>query len=382
MARLAEGNPALSSLQSSVFSSLVARLRSHQGPIFPLHVGDTYMEPPRGARLADQTEDGIHRYAIPKGRADLIDAIISDRSPDRVLERGQVLVTVGATGGLSTAVRSLFVPGQRVLLLAPYWPLIRGMSVSHGLTTAELPFYDRITTAEAARAALEAQAHPDLAAVYVNLPNNPSGQLASREVVEEIVAFAQRHDLWILSDEVYEDYVFRGELVRPGDIAGAEERLLSVYSFSKAYGMAGNRVGYLIGPERVIDRIERLQTYLNYGTGNGAQQAAAVALRKGHAWLCDAKQAYREIASETAAMLGIPSPAGGTFHFFDVSPRVGPGGVDRLLAACVARGLLVAPGNIFGAEYGDQIRICFTCAPPETVRQGVAILAELLASER
>ncbi|MCA9520756.1 MAG: pyridoxal phosphate-dependent aminotransferase, partial [Myxococcales bacterium] len=155
-------------------------------------------------------------------------------------------------------------------------------------------------------------------------------------------------------------------------------RVIQARSFSKAYGMAGNRVGHLVGPVEAIERISRLATYIVYGACRGAQRAAHRALRGGAEWLASTRESYRAIGVETASYLGIEPPQGGTFHFFDVSGDVGPGGVAALLERCVENGLLVAPGASFGAAYSDYLRVCFTCSPPDVVRAGIETLARCL----
>ncbi|MCA9519812.1 MAG: pyridoxal phosphate-dependent aminotransferase, partial [Myxococcales bacterium] len=236
MPRQSEGNPALASLRPSVFSTLVARLARYQGPIFPLHVGDTYLPPPPGSWLEDQhlaDEPGLHRYEIPRGRAELLEAIsehLSERLPAVPTNPENVLVTVGATGGLAAAVRALLVPGQKLLLLSPYWPLIRGMSVSHGIETVEIPFYLDVDNAEAAREAIQPHLDPSVGAIYVNWPNNPSGRLSSPAVVRAVLELAEAHDLWVLSDEVYEDYVYSGELLQPGSLPEFADRVIQARS--------------------------------------------------------------------------------------------------------------------------------------------------------
>jgi aspartate/methionine/tyrosine aminotransferase len=383
VARRPEGNPALRGLRGSVYSALAERLREHVGPLYPLHVGDTYLSPPPGAHLSDQSEEvapGIHRYENPRGRATLLEAVAAHRSArDGVaVEPAEVLVTAGATAGLAAAVQALLSPGQRLVVLAPYWPLIRGMSVSFGLDVVEVPFYDRTPDAATARERLEAALTPATGAVYVNWPNNPSGLLSPPEVMAEVVDVARRHDLWILSDEVYEDYVYGGRAVARAALLAARERLVSVYSFSKAYGMAGNRVGYLVGPREALQRIGRLTTYTVYSVNTAGQRAAEVALREGGAWLAAAKAAYEATGRLAAARLGEPAPAGGTFLFVDVAASLDERGVLGLLEDCLEGGLLIAPGASFGEAYGAWVRLCFTSVPPDAVMAGVEVLARRL----
>ena len=383
MARLEHGNPAIASLQSSVFTRLAKRIKEHQGPIYPLHIGDTYLQPPHGCHLSDQTEDlepGIHRYDNPRGREALVEAIVDHRTSHRgeVLAPEQVLITTGVTGALTAIVRSLLSPGQEIILLAPYWPLIRGMSISHGVRHVEVPFYDRVDTAEAARDALDAAVSAKTAAIYVNWPNNPSGLVPSSEVVDAIVEFAERHDLWVISDEVYEDLVFEGSAPSLAVYPEASERIIRTFSFSKAYGMAGNRVGYLVGPAETVARIVQLTTYLVYSVSTAGQRAAEMAIRHGGAWLDDTHKRYAEAGRRSAERLGLAAPKGGTFLLVDVSEHLDDHGTLGFLERVLDDGLVLAAGQVFGQAYSDFVRLCFTCVPPADVAKGVEILARHL----
>jgi N-succinyldiaminopimelate aminotransferase len=212
-------------------------------------------------------------------------------------------------------------------------------------------------------------------ALYLNTPNNPSGQVMPRDQVEALVAWARRHGLWILSDEVYEDYVFEGEHVYTRPLA--PERTFSSYSFSKAYGMAGNRCGYVIGPADALAQVRKVSTHTFYSTPTAAQIAAARALDgPGDAWVDAVRPQYAAIAREAAAMLGVDAPQGGTFLFLDVAAHLDERGLGGFLERCADRGLLVAPGTSCG-PYPTHVRLCYTCAPPDVTRRGVAVLAEL-----
>ncbi|MCA9561972.1 MAG: pyridoxal phosphate-dependent aminotransferase [Myxococcales bacterium] len=384
MSRVPTGNPALAGLTRSVYSQLAGRLASYQGPIFPLHVGDTYLEPVACARMENQRvedESGLHRYANPRGRNDLIEAVLwaRERKDRRAISADRVLITAGATAGLNAAVRALTVPGQEILVLSPHWPLIRGMSTAHGLSVNEVPFYDLADDRETALAILSEQIHANTAAVYVNWPNNPSGLVPSTEVVEAIIELAVSNDLWVITDEVYEDYVYTEGAPRLSDYPEISDRLVRCFSFSKAYGLAGLRVGYNIAPPEAIAKMEAITTYTVYSVNTAGQRAAARALREGDGWLSKAHAAYREAGFRAAERLGVPAPGGGTFLFVDVADALDERGMQGLLEDCVDQGLLISPGQIFGPGYESYVRVCFTSASPDLVGTGVEVLAKRLA---
>jgi len=367
-------------MKGSPYSALAHRLAGLDGPIFPLHVGDTWMEPAEGCRMEDlRVEDhpGMHRYAAPHGHPALLRAL-AGRVQDRTgvpTTPSHLLITAGGTGGLGALAGALVAPGDEVLLAGPHWPLIAGIVRSfHGVPRVVdlLP----ATSADEVRAAFEAAVTDKTVALYLNTPNNPTGQVYPRVWVEALVDVARAHDLWIWSDEVYEDYVFEGRHTWARPLA--PERTFSAYSFSKAYGMAGNRVGYLVGPEAGIGHIQKVSTHTFYSAPTASQLAAVRVLgAPGEAWIAHAHAAYRDLGARAAARLGVPAPQGSTFLFLDVADRLDARGLDGLLEDLVDQRLLVAPGPSFG-PYPTHIRVCFTCAPPDVVEEGVDILARHL----
>lgn len=372
--------PSIAAMSGAVYSALAHKLARHDGEIYPLHVGDTWMEPPEGTRMEDlRVADwpGMHRYTPIQGLPKLIAALC-----DRVTARtgaattpDQVLVTAGATGGLGAVVGGLCAPGDEVLILAPYWPLIAGIVTSFHGTPVPVPMLDA-DGPEALIEAVSARLTERTIAVYLNTPNNPTGRVLPRAWVEALVAFAARHDLWVLSDEVYEDYVYEGEHTYARPLA--PERTFAAYSFSKAWGMAGNRVGYVVGPADGVAQLRKVSTHTFYAAPTAGQIAGLVALDgRGDRWAADAAAQYRATGQQAARRLGVPDPQGSTFLFLDVAHALDDRGLGGLLERCVARGLLVAPGPSFG-PFPTHIRVCFTCAPPDVVLRGADVLADVL----
>ena len=151
-----------------------------------------------------------------------------------------------------------------------------------------------------------------------------------------------------------------------------------MHSFSKAYGMAGNRCGYVIGPRAAMEHVRKVSTHTFYSTPTAAQVAATRALDGlGDAWAADAGRRYAEVGAEAAVRLAVATPEGGTFLFLDVAGALDGRGTAGLLEDCADRGLLLAPGDRFG-PYPRHVRLCFTAAPPEIVRAGVEVLAAVL----
>ncbi len=372
--------PSVTGMPGSVYSALAEQLSRKPGEVYPLYVGDTWMEPPEGCRMEDlRTAEfpGMHRYSAVEGQPALRDGIVEYvRARSGVpTERSQVLVTTGATGGLGAMVGALVAPGEEVILLAPYWPLIAGIVTAFHGVPVPVPFLE-LSSAEQLVEAVRARLTERTVALYLNTPNNPSGRVLPRSWMEALAELARREGLWILSDEVYEDYVYQGEHVYARALA--PELTLSTFSFSKAYGMAGNRCGWVVGPAEAVAQLRKVSTHSFYSAPTAAQLAGLRALQgPGPRWAAQAAAQYADTGRKVAERLGVAPPQGSTFLFVDVSRHLDARGLLGFLERCVEQRLLVAPGTSFG-PFPHHVRLCFTCAPPEVVLRGAEVLARLM----
>lgn len=381
MPRYPEVAPSVAAIGGSVFSALAHRLAGFAGETYPLHVGDTWLEPPEGCRMEDLTVaeyPGMHRYASPHGIAALVDALAerTRRRTGAATGAENVLLAAGATGGLGAVAGAILAPGDEVLILAPYWPLIAGIVRSFHATPVAVPYLGRADSPESAVEIVAGHAGPRTVALYLNTPNNPTGRVVPKSQVEALAAWAAARGLWLISDEVYEDYCYAGEHTYARPLA--PERTFSAYSFSKAFGMAGNRCGYVVGPTAPMAEVLKVATHTFYSAPTASQLAALRLLAgRGDAWLAATRERYRRLGEAAARRLGVPAPEGSTFLFLDVDDRLDDRGLVGFLEDCADRGLFLAPGPSFG-PYPTSVRLCYTAAEPAVVERGVEVLAELL----
>ena len=286
-------------------------------------------------------------------------------------------MSCGATGGLKAVAGAQLAPGDEVLILAPYWPLIAGIVATSNGMPVEVPFLDRGAGDIAGR--LSRYLTDRTAAIYINSPNNPTGQVLSESELSALADFARKHGLWIWADEIYEHYAYTADYHPVARFA--PERTISVYSFSKAYGLAGSRCGYIIGPNvSAMGEIRKSLIHTFYSAPRASQVSALAALQQGDVWLAEAAASYRAAGEAAAAALSLPPPQGGTFLFFDVTHCLDERGLDGFLFDCLAENLILAPGASFGPRhYSTHVRLCFTSAPPDVVARGVEKLAALIA---
>lgn len=362
-------------------------------PRWALNVGDTYLPPPACARAEAQRvadHPRLHNYSPVQGEPALLTAIgahLQRRAgPDAAFAPppDNVQVMSGATAGLATVCTALLQPGDEVLLPSPFWPLIHGIIRSRGAVPVEVPLWTALDSPGFDLAsALDAATTDRTVALYLNSPNNPTGQVLDAAQLDTIGAFAAAHDLWVLSDEVYEDlYLGDGPPVPSYGRPSLRARTVATHSVSKAYGLAGARVGFTHGPAEVMPAIRGVQTYLTYCAAKPMQLAAAAALDDGAEWLAQARAHYAEAAAMAANRLGLCTPPAGTFLFFDLRPYLGRDQADTGSAALLARaaeaGVLLTPGRACGRDYGTWARLCFTAVGPRDLERAVDALANAL----
>lgn len=367
-------------LSERVFGNLGAKARTQ--PFHPLHVGDTYLLPIESAWAERQTlctDPALHRYAPVQGVPELLAAVtrkIHRRSGVRVPEC-RIQIMAGATAGLGVICAALLQPGDEVLLPAPFWPLIRGLIGSRGAVPVQVPLFHRLGEAGFDPVcALEAAITERTVAIYLNSPHNPTGAILPKKVAEGIGELAAAHDLWVLSDEVYEDLYFGPTCPQSlFTMPMYAERTIAVHSVSKAYGLAGARIGYCHGPKEVMDVIRSVQTFYTYCAATPMQWAATRALNDGDDWLQEARATYRSAAAAAARGLGLDMPEAGTFLFFDTRPFLRRNeDCQALLARCLEAGVMLTPGGVSGEAFSQWARLCFTAVPPTALEQALSAL--------
>lgn len=387
--------PLAGTVRRGVFADLegaIAERRSSGGDLTPLHIGDTYLAPPAAARfdrVLGCSDAELYAYGATIGTADLRAALAR-----HALEQGRalavdpakhVLVGVGATHALSCAVRAIVGAGDDVLLFSPYWPLAHGILKSAGAEVRELPLSSELYRDPAldVGARVEAALTPATRAIYLITPNNPDGKVLRRGDLEAIAEIARRRDLWIIADEVYADYLYDGrEHVSIATLPGMAERTLTAYSFSKSHALAGARVGWVVAPEDVVAHARRLAIHSVFNVPVVAQRSALAALAD-ERWVRDARAVYvaardRAVARLSKTKLAFSVPDGGVYVFADFGPVLGGRPLSELLKRAIGRGVLVAPGDAFGADFATWARICFTSTSIDEVERGLEALESVL----
>ncbi len=386
---------AASGVRESVFAALHARIAAHQaagGELIPLHIGDTYLAPPAGTLEVPTSSRDLSIYGAVPGMDGLREALAAEfqrRGFSAIEGAANIHLGCGVTHALFCAARAVLDPGDEVLVVSPYWPLIPGLLQSAGIRPVEVPLSFRLYQEPEldVAAELEAAITPATRAVYFITPGNPEGQVYSRKQIEAIARVALEHDLWVLADEVYADFVYEGEHLSIARLPSMAERTLTTYSLSKSRALAGARIGCVAGSERAITAAVRISAHTVYNVPVPMQRAALAALVDGEQWPQKARAQYLEARDATAQALldiGINAqrPRGGTFFFLDLSEPLAGRPLHSMIERAIDEGVYVAPGRAFGAGYERFVRLCFTGVPLDQILEGVRRLGRALETHR
>jgi len=380
-------------MPASIFARLIERLDQYEGDVIGFQIGDTHLAPPLASRLgalafSAENDPELYRYCKAHGDMAFIEAVVDKlrhRNGFDFVTADNVQITSGATHALSCAVRGVLNPGDEILLLSPYWPLIRGIAVSAGVTPIEVPVGPAELGASSIGEQIERMLTPKVSALYMTTPSNPDGKVLTHEQLREIAEIAERNDLWIISDEVYEEFVYDGLVHQSlATLPGMAGRTLTAFSFSKSYGLAGLRVGYLVGPEDAIGAARKMVGHTIYSVPRAMQRSALKALQEGQPFLEQARATYqraRDMAVERI-VAPCPRPQGATYLFLDLRPWSEPGSgcAFSVLEKIAEAGVLLAPGAAFGSAYSEWARLCFTAVESDKLVEGIDRINDVLES--
>jgi aspartate aminotransferase len=324
----------------------------------------------------------LQTNGVPRLR-ELIAAKLGAKNRVTDAEAEHVLVTNGGIHGLYIVFQALLEPGDEVVIPDPVWPpaagnilAARGVPVGCPLHEASGWRYDLDE--------LESTITPRTRVLYLNSPNNPTGGLLTGADLDRIAAIARERDLWVVSDEAYEDITFEGEHSSIASLPGMYQRTIPVYTFSKSYAMTGLRLGYVsIKDETIRDRAKKVLFYtasniasvVQYG-GIGALEGPQDCIGELQAELRARRDLfYCGLAEGGRGVLSGAPPAGAFYAFLRIDPRWTPGTAGlagagrqrpdpsvswRMTEYLIENGRIGSvPGIDFGVNGEGYVRFCF-----------------------
>ena len=291
-----------------------------------------------------------------------------------------VTVTAGATEALFSTMLALIDPGDEVILFEPYYDsyqanvLLAGGVPTH--VTLHKPDF-RFDPEE-----LERSIAPKTTMLVLNNPQNPTGKMFSRDELETIAAVAIRHDLIVLSDEVYEFLTFDGNQHIPiATLPGMRERTITISSTGKTFGMTGWKIGYAIAPAPLTDAVRKVHQFATFAVNTPGQHAMALALSRLGEYLPEFRALYAAkrnlLYDGLRKTIFIPhQPQGSYFMMADIPSSLGLTDVECAIELVSKQGVASIPPSVFYScsnEGSTMLRFCFA-KKAETLTSGIAKL--------
>lgn len=311
--------------------------------------------------------DGKNAYSPTQGIAPLRDALRSEIDNEYSHADRDVFVCSGTSGGLMLAMMSMINPGDEVIFLDPYfvmYPALLKMCGGVAVTIDSYPDFrlnpDKIADAITDRTKM----------ILLNSPANPTGVTASREAIEAVAELAAKHDIALVSDEIYRRFHFDDPFVSPAEF---NDQTIVIDGFSKSHAMTGWRVGFVHGPAEIMATMLKIQQYSFVCSPQPSQWGALKAMSVDLQPHIDQYKNKRDfIAGALADRFEFTTP-GGAFYLFAKAP--GNEGGEAFVKKAIERGLLIIPGNIFSVK-DTHFRLSFA-ASDETLQKGAEMLNQL-----
>ena len=319
------------------------------------------------AKLIETVQDPrSHRYSVSKGIPGLRRALASyyQRRFDVGLNpETEVVATLGSKEGLANLASAITSPGDTILVPNPSYPIHQFGFIIAGAAVRSIPATPDENMLRALDRAVR-HSVPKPTALIVNFPSNPTAYLADLEFYTEIVRFARKHEIWVMSDLAYAEIYF-ADKPPPSilQVPGAKDIAVEFTSLSKTYSMPGWRIGFAAGNPRLINALTRMKSYLDYGAFTPIQVAAATALTGPQACVEQMRMLYRDrrdvlIKGLVAAGWEMPTPEGSMFAWAPVPPNYASLGSVEFAKLLLQRAkVAVAPGLGFGEHGEGYVRI-------------------------
>jgi aspartate aminotransferase len=371
-------------LDSVPFSGII-RIRDLMYSVadpYRLDQGDVSFDSPDSVKtamsraIAENKTHYLQTTGVPRLR-ELIAAKLRDHNGIPLDDAEHVLVTNGGIHGVYIVCQALLEPGDEVVIPDPLWPPSAGNILAAKGAPVPCPLHEsrgwRYDLDE-----LESKIGPKTRALYLNSPNNPTGGVLRRDDIVRIAAIARERNLWVLSDEAYEDVVFEGEPFSIASLPGMYERTIPMYTFSKSYAMTGLRLGYVaIHDPAIRDRAKKVLFYtasnvasvVQFG-GIGALEGPQDTIEEFRTELRARRDLFYDGIDRCASgVLSGQPPAGAFYAFLKIDPSWSDGPPTassapsvswRMTEYLIKNGRIgCVPGIDFGATGEGYVRFCF-----------------------
>lgn len=330
-----------------------------------LSIGQPHFDTPQPVKdaLCNAVQDGKNAYSQTQGIAPLLEMLQSHVKSAYDHSDRQVFVTSGTSGALMLALCTLINPGDEVIVFDPWFVMYKHLTTLAGGKVVQVSTYpDFRIRAEAVEAAITDKTK----VILFNSPANPTGAVATKEEVRALAAVAAKHNIALISDEIYKSFCYDGEFHSP---ATYNEDTIVIDGFSKSHSMTGLRLGYVHGPATVVQQMMKLQQFTFVCAPHPVQWAGLTA------WEMDLSSNFEEYGRKRDLMVAelkddFDIQGGqGAFYLFLKTPW---GTGTEFVSEAIKNNLLIIPGNVFSPA-DTHFRISFA-ADDDTLKRGAAVL--------
>lgn len=341
-------------------------LAAGRDDIISLGIGQPDFETPKPAIEGNirALKKNITYYAPTRGVPALLEQIERKTKVFNKIEvnwKENIIVTNGGSQALSLTFASIFNPGDELILSSPNFISYFYLTVFFGVKLVEI---QRKSDFSLDLDAIKQKVNVKTKAILINSPNNPTGYVISPEELYELVEIVKKNDLYLISDEVYENYTYDGlQIISPASIEGMFERTITLNAMSKLFSATGFRLGYVIAKKQIIDLMENYHQYTVAGTNHPAQYGFLEALKMDTAFFNNILKSFDERRLFTYKRLKeigfeVIKPKG-AFYVMPSVKNFNSDGESFSKNLMKDYAVAVVPGNTFGSYSDNMIRISY-----------------------
>ena len=344
-------------------------LASGRSDVISLGIGQPDFNTPEPAiqGTINALKKNITTYAPTRGVPELLRLLEAKMALDNnvvVNAENNIIMCNGGSNAITLAYATIFNPGDELILSSPNFVSYFYCGSFFGLKIVEIERNSDLSpNIEEMRKAVTKKTK----AILINSPNNPTGYALSKKELEAIVEIAVEHDLYLISDEVYENYVYDGlKHVSPASLDGMFDRTITLNAMSKLYSATGFRLGYVVAKDEIIDLMEKYLQYTVAGTNHAAQYGFIEALKMNNSFFADIHESFtkrRNLVYDRLNEHGfeVVKPRGAFYIMPSVKP-FGMTGAKLSMKIMKEKAVAIVPGNIFGSFSDDKLRISYATA--------------------
>jgi len=371
-------------------NAMKAKERAAGADIIDFGMGNPDLTPPQHVmdKLTETLQNPkVHRYSASRGIPGLrkaLSAYYERRFNVDIDPETESIVTLGSKEGLANLAQAITAPGDVILVPNPSYPIHHFGFIIAGATIRHIPVGDGSDFIEGLETAVK-HSIPKPLAIVINYPSNPTAEVVDLDFYKRIVAFARKHEIYILSDLAYAE-IYYNDTPPPSilEVPGAKDVAIEFTSLSKTYSMAGWRMGFAVGNKDLIAALTRMKSYVDYGAFTPIQVAATAALNGPQEYIDYARGVYkarRDVLIKGLAEAGwdVPSPEATMFAWTKVPEAWAELGSMEFSKQLLKHAhVAVSPGEGFG-EYGEgYVRIALV-ENEQRIRQAIRNIKKFMA---